>query len=673
MKQLLLTKHRIYVCLVSLVCCSATFGNATQTHSTPLVYDNIVIPECLLYADSANDIFFSFRLRLADDFKGRFSVDRLVSDLETHKVLAISPDTAIVLNPMIDMQGRICEFVSETPIKKGNGYVLKVPAGILKVMPVMEEVDEIDIDADDLTSMSMAGAWHKAGGQWGHQGMFSVIDDDSVDGQIPSSKPAPYTYGYWSLLYPVLESLDIKGNLAVVGRKIGIDNTPPNFNDNGKTLIRLQDEKGWSLFSHSMECLGEFDNNWMVDSLESPLCYQILKEGPNKGYNPLTVSVYDMQTRRQYWPNADNTGWEETPKRYIKPYVCNYETHRNVMYNPDFDVDWHWGATKTRAEELGLNYIGFVTHNSTSSHALVGEIVKVFPLGLSDIGAVNINYPPMLSSGVRSGLEGQSLGNYDGNSKDNTFNDNHYRKFCAQVDEAAEKGGWIIFNMHTYREVWENRLPGALVSEGGSYPDDWVIPMKGMDSANDPLTPPAHLGISDWSEWYPCPGTRLEMMWKVLKYAKEKGLKPVTCAEGFGIMGNKVSVGYFNNGYKFGMDIMGLIDTEDIYPHYIVSATDEVSYYNPLVSEEYLIDIDDPMNVDVVESASSGRFLINDETIVWNTPDPTCIMLRVMDSTGKQIAQSHTNSICIDKASKGVFIICAVRSGAILGAVKTIR
>lgn len=641
--------------------------NAFSNQCRPLVADGIVGFECGVSSGEISDSLCVFRMRLDDGFNGYISIDGLRAEMEGLKVTAVSPDTVVVLHPMIDRYCRSCDFVSDYPLRKHQDFRINIPDGLFKICPGFEEVDTIDVEEDLLRSFCVAGAWHKSGSVWRHQGMFSVIDDDSLDGQIPSSKHSKYTYGYWSLLYPLLESLDIKGNLAVEGRKIGIDYTPVKFNDNGLTLVRMQDEKGWDLLSHSMECLGELDNNWIVDDLDTPLALRLLEEGPNKGTNQQTISIYDKISHRQYWPNVDNSEWEETPKRWIKPYVGNYETRRNVMYNPDFDIDWHWGQTKSRAEEYGIKYVGFVTHNSTSSHALVSEIRRYFPFGLSDIGAVNINYPPMLSSGVRSGLEGQSMAGYNGNSTDNTFNEDHYKRFCAQVDEAAEKGGWIIFNLHTYREVWLNSLPGALVSEGGSYPDEWVIPMKGMDSANDPLTPPAHLGISDWSEWYPCPGTRLEMMWKVLKYAKEKGLRNVTCSEGFSIMGNKVSVGYYNNGYKFGMDIFGLRDTEEVYPHYIVSATDEVSYYNPFIMPEMTIELDSLADVML-----SGRFLIDDGSIVWNTPDPTGVTLEVIDLTGAKTASSPINSICLD-GRHGVCIVCAKRSGSVLDTVKLVR
>lgn len=411
-------------------------------------------------------------------------------------------------------------------------------------------------------------------------------------------------------------------------------------------------------------------DNWLVDSLNTPLALKIFEEGPNYGVNSRTVSVYDMQTHKQYWPNAQNVEWEETPQRYIKPYVADYSTHKDLFYNPEYDIDWHWGEWKRRAEELGINPVGFVTHNSTSSHALVPEIMKVFPYGLSDVASININYTPMLSSGVRSGLEGQSLAGYDGNSKDNTFNQTHYKKFCAQIDEALEKGGWIVFNLHTYRDCWKNSLPGKLVSEGGNYPDEWVIPMKDMDSANDPLSPPSQLGISEWSEWYPCPGTRLEMMWKVLKYAKERGLRNVTCGEGFRIMGNKSSFGYFNKSHKIGKDSSGLLDTEDVYPHYIVSPAGEVSYYNYLYSEKYDVALSALESVNTVQCESTGKFFISDHKLIWSSPDSQFVSITLLDITGKKIASSSSNSLSLHESLNGVYIACAVQSGTIIGTIK---
>ena len=160
----------------------------------------------------------------------------------------------------------------------------------------------------------------------------------------------------------------------------------------------------------------------------------------------------------------------------------------------------------------------------------------------------------------------------------------------------------------------------------------------------------------------------------MLKYAKEKGLKGVTCEEGFKIMGNRKSVGYYNGGNKFGMDRgSGLFDTEDIYPHYVVSATGEVSYFNPVVSGEYSIDIDDMDYADAILSDSPGKFMISGDRVMWSCPDPSGISIRILEPTGKQIASVSSNSLVLDNTLGGVLLICAVRSGSILGSIKMIH
>lgn len=640
----------------------------------PLQSDSILTPHCMLTINSDKDTLCSFSVKLSNDVKGRLAINDGGFPDKRLEAFVKDSDTLYPLSAAIEKNSRSCVFISRLPIRKNDSLRLIIPEDFLEVQPEYVEVDEIDIEEVKLDSLSVAGAWHKRGTAWTGTPMFSVIDDDSIDGQIESSKHDRYAYGYYSLLFPLLESLGIKGNLAIEGRKIGIHEWTPFFNDNGKTLVRLQNEKGWDLLSHSMDCLGENLNNWIVDSLNTPLAREIFNKGPNLGLNAFTVSVFDLKTQKQYWPNTENTEWELTPERFVKPYAGDYSTKKEMLYNPDFSIDWHWGEWKRRAETFGINAVGFVTHNSTSSHALVPGIMEVFPYGLSDIAATNINTVPMLSTAVRAGLEGQSLGNYDGNSKDNTYNKKQYKQYCELIDEAAKKGGWIIFNLHTYRDCWLNSLPGKLISEGGSYPDQWVIPMKGMDSANDPLDPPQHLEIENWSEWYPCQGTRLEMMRDILRYAMNKGLRNVTISEGFRLMGNKKSKGYFNQGFRFGMDIKpGLIDTNEIYPHYVVSATDEVFYYNPLRSKAISMGIGEFKSTEIVASEKTGKFLIGKGSIYWSDPDPRNITLKLFALSGKEIMSVSDNSIGLDSVAPGSYVICAVESGKVVGSIKIAR
>ncbi|MDE6561086.1 MAG: hypothetical protein K2K75_06885 [Muribaculaceae bacterium] len=657
------------ICILCLCGSDLRAANQLPINCMPLTTENTIEIK-LLPSSSCGGQEFVLLLKLMDDFHGKM---RLNSDSINLQGLSVyfKSDTTIKLTPIMDDRGRSCRFLPAFPAKEENCSIA-IPAGYFEIEPLdYIEVDEIDIEQDLLCSLSVAGAWHKSGKVWNGSAMFSIIDDDGLEPQFISSS-SPYG-GYFSLLYPLLESLGLKGNLAVEGRRIGLCDTPPVANDNLKTILRLQNEKGWDILSHSMMCLGEILNNWVVDSLNSRLANKILTSGPNNGEDASTVSVYDLQTRKQYWPNPENTSWVETPSIFIKPYAGDYKSKKEVMYNPDFNIDWHWGEWKRRAKEFGIDPKGFVTHNSTSSHALVGGILEYFPHGFSDHSTKNINTVPMLSSAVRAGLEGQSIKGYKGETDDNSFNKKHYKAFRSLIDEAARCGGWIMFNLHTYRACWKNSLPGALVSEGGKYPDEWVIPMKGIESTKDPLTPPARLGISDWSEWYPCPGTRLDMMWQVLKYAKEKGLVNVTSSEGFDIMGNRQATGYFNHGYVFGMNHYDIIGTRNIYPHYVMSATEEEFYYNTLFTEDISIDIGSYISKIELDSGKNGNFSKFGSFLIWEGADMPEIKLKAFDITGKEVLASKNNLIDLRDLIKGTYIVSAFNGKSRINTIKILR
>lgn len=666
----ILKKRMQYLGIFSFIALNCMPIAVADDKCIPLKSEDLLTVECTPAGIPDNLSDCNISVRLPEDFKGKLWLNKEFINDNGLKIKAITTDTVVELNPVIDSNQRVCSLVTDYKLNPKKLNKIFIPAGFFEISPDYIEVDDIDIDSESLSNLSVGGAWHKRGNNWNHQGMFSIIDDDSLDGQLINSS-SPYG-GYFSLLYPLLESLGLKGNLAVEGRRTGLTTYPPVLNDNMKTVKRLQDEKGWDILAHSMICLGEILNNWVVDSLSSDLAKEILAAGPNNGEDASTVSVYDLQTKKQYWPNSDNTAWGETPSIFIKPYAGDYKTKREILFNPDYDFDWHWGEWKRRAIELGIDPKGYVTHNSTSSHAFVGGILKYYTQGFSDLSTKNINTAPMLSSAVRAGLEGQSLKDYRGENDDNTFNTEHFKAFCSLIDEAAECGGWIMFNLHAYRACWRNTLPGALVSEGGTYPDEWVIPMKGVNSVNDPLSPPEKLGISDWSEWHPCPGTRLDMMWQVLKYAIEKRLVNVTSSKGFDIIGNKQASGYFNNGYVFGMDTYRINGTRSIYPHYIVSATDEVFYYNHIISEEITHVVNEENSTEMIGDEEDGKFLRIGDKVVWNATDYAGTSLKVFDLTGKELMSTHLNEVTFDKANQGTYIICAFRQNSIVNTIKVI-
>lgn len=542
----------------------------------------------------------------------------------------------IYLTPNVEWDGSKCTFRLPRFLSPGE-WQLYIPEGYFEVAPEMREVDRMPFSKEKLAALSVTGAWHKGGELWKGKPMFSIHDDDGVDGKIPSCGSANSSdrNGYFTILYPLLESLGLRGCISMEGWRAGFTSDPPVLNENGRISLRLQNERGWEVQAHSMEVLGQIANNWYVDSLDSEVADRILSEAVIKGKRAETTSVYDAETGRQYFPLADRSGWEEAEQKDIKPYAFDYLTRRALLYNPDHDVDYHWGEWFRIAESLGFKGNAWVQHNAISSHEYARVICRHSQKGFSDMfEPYQYNVPPLRSTLTRMMVEGQNAPGYIGEfSKDNTADSVQYKWFREYIDRCVDDGGWIVMGLHAYRRCWKNSLPGALVSEGGTYPDAWVDPLAGMNFLSDPLTPPAKLGISEWSEWYPCPGTRLDMLWRLLKYCKERGMENVTSSEGFERMGNRSMTGYYNGGVRIGCDNSLLQDDRSIYPHYMESRTGEESYYNPLITAPISAKIKVGSSLPAPEPYLSGL----------DIPDEEGGIRRYYDMTGREVSPSDGN------------------------------
>lgn len=469
----------------------------------------------------------------------------------------------------------------EENLEEGE-WRLEIPEGYFYSDIAVSEVSHVSGEPEYYATLPESGAWHKTGASWTEQPMFTIHDDDTIDGAIADSNPSDWMKGgYYSVLYPLLESLGLRGCLSMEGWRNGFTDNPPVLNRNGETSRRLQDEKGWEIMSHSMTAR-YYNNNWYVDGLDSDVARRILREGRWYGIRSnLTTSVYDAETERQYSVNSTLTAWEETPREWIKAYVSDYETGKLKMYSPVFPVDYQWGDWFRIADTLGIHGNAWVTCGPTSSHANVPLINAICPNGFESDGVTFYNLPPLGSTVTRMMTEGQQLPGYIGEEDaDNRFRQDHYDFYISNINAAARAGAWIILGLHSYRPCWRNSLPGALVSEGGAYPDEWVWPMAQTDPVTGDLRPHPSLGIREWSEWYPCPGTRLHMLWQLLRHARDLGMLNVTSSEGFSRMGNKISSGYYHKGIPIGPDAgAGIEGTRDIYPHYVLGANGEEDYY----------------------------------------------------------------------------------------------
>ena len=445
------------------------------------------------------------------------------------------------------------------------------------VSPILLNVNEVDsitflTTNPNLDSYSLPARWYVE-----QMPMFSLHDDDAIDIYIPSSKvtSAWMMGGYATLTYPLLQSLNLKGCISMEGQRVGFTDNIPCLNYNGQVIKHLQDHHGWEVMSHSMTAR-YVSAVYAVDDINGSLANEILENARYAGVNSmLTTCVVDTIAGVNYIPNATCTAWQTLPFEYIRPYVMDYKTNHVIAYNRTYPVEYQWGRFMELSTKFGIDIHSGVMPATTGSHAIY-PLIQPFLPNLFDQGTAPFcNQPPLPSYVMRKSME-PSGGEQN---PDNHYDSKTLNEWKALIDEAVRKKAWLVFYMHGYRPCWLNKIDDELVSRGGTYPDEWVHPILPEDDIMKAIdTPPARLGISSWSEWYPCPGTRLSMLYELLKYAISKGLLNVTSKEGFECMGNIYAVGYYNKNGQAGQNVYNIEGTKNNYPHHVLGIDGSEDY-----------------------------------------------------------------------------------------------
>ena len=413
------------------------------------------------------------------------------------------------------------------------------------------------------TLFTQDARFERAGEPWTHSAMFSFIDDDVIDEFIPSSYPAKRedyfdkkVGGYFSLLYPMIRSLEVKYNislscgLATEGHRIGLTrywsaSDECAINENGLLLKRLLKHTNWECLCHSMTARPSPEGSmYIVDSLNSADAKDILRNGNWKGeYSFYTTGVYDRKTKKNYTISKDCTKWVETPLKYIQPYC--YDRKKNKWeYNESYPLDYQLGEWKRRATSLGISYADImVCWGSTASGRMFNKSREYIGHSIGSNMNNGVNNVPLSTSIHR-------IGTIHGN--DNAFDKWSYDLLKSAVDNAVETNGWIVFKSHFYLiNYYNGYLDGVTYPEKEEdYNPEWINPLvteelQSMDENNYWDNPPARLGIDNWGEWRPAKGTQLWGTYQILEYAISKHLQNVSPSEGFEIMGNIVDIGVY--------------------------------------------------------------------------------------------------------------------------------
>lgn len=472
----------------------------------------------------------------------------------------------------VDADNRVLSYIDATGLHH-TGRDTRTDRALLRALSAASATAATP-EAIKNAALAEPGRFRAPGRPWTAKAMFSIHDDDTIDAAIPESRPSQWMTGggYATTLFAVVSALGLRACISMEGHRAGLTDDPPALNANGLAAKRLQDEHGWEIACHSMTARYQ-KNNFEVPSLDSDTARSILAAAVYDGpHGVATTTVYDLATRRQYSvADAARSGWTPSQTRDIKPYVLDHADGSPKYISPVFPVDYQWGEWFRRARGLGIRASTWVTCGNTASHAMIEKINAICPHGFESDGRTFHNLPPLASTATRMMLEGQQLPGYKGErSEDNTYDTEAFEFYCKQIDDAAARGAWIVLGLHAYRPCWKNSLPGALVSQGGSYPDEWVDPVK------DPSTPAVPDG------WTPCPGTRLRMLWDLLKHCRSLGMLNVTSSEAFAVIGNTVAAGYFDKGLPVGLDCgRGIQGSAGDHPHYIVGADGSQDYYSP--------------------------------------------------------------------------------------------
>lgn len=463
------------------------------------------------------------------------------------------------------------------------------------------------------------GKYNKKGWNINLEGAISLIDDDSIDSNLTNSEKTNNNGGFASTLLPLLLSLNkkysgsIKGELvygiAAEGQRIGLtplygmeDTFNGELNYVGTFIKKLKERCKWDVMCHSMTAR-YISNSYLVNGLDSEFANSLLIDATYSGTNGLgweTTTCYDTVTKKNYKvkpiPSGSTTspGWDECPLHYAKPYLAvSKDANSELVINPTYSVKYQVDTWFERAKQTELytdDYRVTVGWGTSPSIWHMKELFKYSDDCLSSYSSYNTI--PLDSNAGRLNVQ---------SAISNVYTASKYKSLLDAINGAKKNNGWCILYNHANTIEFINTYLtgqeyGTETSECGplgyydeNYNPEWILPLKytelhSMDENNYWENPPQRLGINDWSEWYPCPGTELAMIYDIIEYAINHKIRFISPINGIREFGNFFNLGVYNPHNSRGSwnadKRMDLTTKEENQSYCIIGADGSIRYFS---------------------------------------------------------------------------------------------
>lgn len=384
----------------------------------------------------------------------------------------------------------------------------------------------------------------------------SIGDDDTIDDFLRHSstiRSGEYG-GFFSRLYPLLMS--IGGNPAseaVECWRCGIDTG--ELNETGIIMKNLCNVVGWEAVSHTVTA--RFYGTYVYDTYEGAMHsigngdieLQSLGEGSTK-----TTHIYITSEQKNYWYTQKGE-WKEVQQQYIKPKLM-HKWGDYISENPTFPIEYQVKDSKSMIENmLETEVKTFIPPADSRNYHIWSYASSIYPYLVGSMNTQKIRKHPnqMPLSTIATRWPG-----FDNNDKVNKADDSLFEQWKEDFTMLKESGTYaIILGTHIYLDCWKNVIDSELQSNGGSYPDSYIVPVcRPKEMQGNVLCPDSSTGLADWGKWqmdekgkitgygwYPCPGTRLYQFWKFLLWIKSQGIEIMTIKDNLNRIANTYTEG----------------------------------------------------------------------------------------------------------------------------------